>query len=182
MAVVEYPAVAQMDSDGNEHCTIERAGRFLRLNAIECRLADTLHLPQEDKDQIFLRLVFNFVAGVSDDHNKNISFIMNQQGVWRLSPAYDVVFTANIWEDPSAHIHSMGVMGKRSAISVSDLLDFGDDFVKNPKEMILRVANAVAQFESICHSIGVDHAICRKIKKVINGLVTDDIHLFHSLK
>lgn len=182
MAVVEYPAVAQMDSDGNEHCTIERAGRFLRLNAIECRLADTLHLPQEDKDQIFLRLVFNFVAGISDDHNKNISFIMNQQGVWRLSPAYDVVFTANIWEDPSAHIHAMGVMGKRSAISVSDLLDFGDDFVKNPKEMILRVANAVAQFESICHSIGVDHAICRKIKKVIDGLVTDDIHLFHSLK
>lgn len=147
-----------------------------------CWLADTLHLPQEDKDQIFLRMVFNFVAGVSDDHNKNISFIMNQQGVWRLSPAYDVVFTANIWEDPSAHIHAMGVMGKRSAISVSDLLDFGDDFVKNPKEMILRVANAVAQFESICHSIGVDHAICRKIKKVIDGLVTDDIHLFHSLK
>ena len=38
VAVVEYPAVAQMDSDGNEHCTIERAGRLLRLNAIECRL------------------------------------------------------------------------------------------------------------------------------------------------
>ena len=48
--------------------------------------------------------------------------------------------------------------------------------------MILRVANAVAQFESICNSIVVDHAFCRKIKKVINGLVTDDIHLFHSLK
>lgn len=37
-AVVEYPAVAQMDADGNEHCTIERAGRLLRLNAKECRL------------------------------------------------------------------------------------------------------------------------------------------------
>lgn len=38
VAAVEYPAVAQMDSDGNEHCTIERAGRLLRLNAKECRL------------------------------------------------------------------------------------------------------------------------------------------------
>lgn len=37
-AFVEYPAVAQMDSDGNEHCTIECAGRLLRLNAKECRL------------------------------------------------------------------------------------------------------------------------------------------------
>lgn len=37
-AVVEYPAVAQTDADCNEHCTIERAGRLLRLNAKECRL------------------------------------------------------------------------------------------------------------------------------------------------
>jgi hypothetical protein len=37
-AVIEYPAVAQMDADCNEHCTIERAGRLLRLNAKECRL------------------------------------------------------------------------------------------------------------------------------------------------
>lgn len=36
-AVVEYPAVAQMDADCNEHCTIERAGRLLRLNAKDCR-------------------------------------------------------------------------------------------------------------------------------------------------
>jgi hypothetical protein len=37
-AVIEYPAVAQMDADCNEHCTIERAGRLLRLNAKECHL------------------------------------------------------------------------------------------------------------------------------------------------
>ena len=37
-AVIEYPAVAQMDADSNEHCTIERAGGLLRLNAKECRL------------------------------------------------------------------------------------------------------------------------------------------------
>ena len=37
-AVVEYSATAQTDADGNEHCTIECAGRLLRLNAKECRL------------------------------------------------------------------------------------------------------------------------------------------------
>ncbi|MGM9868803.1 MAG: type II toxin-antitoxin system HipA family toxin [Sodaliphilus sp.] len=147
-----------------------------------CWLADTLHLPQEDKDQIFLRMVFNFVAGVSDDHNKNISFIMDKQGVWRLSPAYDVTFTANTWEDPSAHIHSMGVMGKRSALTTGDLLDFGDDFVEDPKEMILQVMNAVGKFETLCHSHGVDKATCRRIKKVIDGLVTDDIQLLNAPK
>ena len=33
-----------------------------------------------------------------------------------LSPAYDVMFTANTWENSSAHIHSMGVMGKRLSL------------------------------------------------------------------
>lgn len=32
-----------------------------------CWLAETLNLPQEDKDQIFIRMVFNYVAGISDD-------------------------------------------------------------------------------------------------------------------
>ena len=37
-AVVEYSATAQTDADGNEFCTIERAGIRLYLNAKECRL------------------------------------------------------------------------------------------------------------------------------------------------
>ena len=28
----------------------------------------------------------------ADDHNKNFSFIMDKNGRWRLSPAYDVMF------------------------------------------------------------------------------------------
>lgn len=71
-----------------------------------CWLAETLKLPQEDKDQIFIRMVFNYVAGISDDYNKNISFIMDKTGRWRLSPAYDVMFTANTWENSSAHIYN----------------------------------------------------------------------------
>lgn len=95
-----------------------------------CWLAETLKLPQEDKDQIFIRMVFNYVAGISDDYNKNISFIMDKTGRWRLSPAYDVMFTANTWENSSAHIHSMGVMGKRSALTTSDFVNFAEDFLE----------------------------------------------------
>lgn len=93
-------------------------------------LSNNLGLPQEDRDQIFIRMVFNYVAGVSDDHNKNFSFIMDKNGRWRLSPAYDVMFTANIWEDSSAHIHSLGIMGKRSAVTIADFMDFAEDFVE----------------------------------------------------
>ena len=147
-----------------------------------CWISDTLKLPQEDKDQIFIRMVFNYVAGISDDHNKNISFIMDKTGAWRLSPAYDVMFTANTWENSSAHIHSMGVMGKRSALTTSDFVNFAEDFVEEPEKKILQVFDAVSRFQSLCVKYGIDKAISDKIQHVLDGLVIDDLNLLESRK
>lgn len=133
-----------------------------------CWLADTLNLPQEDRDQIFIRMVFNFVGGISDDHSKNTSFMMNKSGRWRLSPAYDLTFTANIWENSSAHIHSMGIMEKRSNLTVSDFIEFAEDFVDNPKQKIERVMDAVSKFRDWCTEYSVDNGIKDKIQNVLN--------------
>ncbi len=135
-----------------------------------CWLSDRLNLPKEDRDQIFLRMVFNFVAGVSDDHNKNISFTMDRDGVWRLSPAYDVMFTANVWENSSAYIHSMGVMGKRSSLTREDFLDFAEDFVDNPQEKIDKVISAVSRFGAFCDNYGVEQGVKSKIQSVLDTL------------
>lgn len=140
-------------------------------------VADRLSLPQEDKDQLFIRMVFNYVAGVSDDHNKNFSFLMNKSGRWRLSPAYDVMFSANTWENSSASIHSMGVMGKRSSLMTSNFLDFAEDFVEKPEEKIRKVFQAVGKFRILCEKYNVDPDIAGKIESVLNGLVVDDIGL-----
>lgn len=144
-----------------------------------CWLADILKLPQEDKDQLFIRMVFNFIAGVSDDHNKNISFLMDKDGTWRLSPAYDVMFSANTWEDSSAHIHCMGVMGKKSALTTSDFIDFAEDFVEDPVGKMQRVFNAVEQFESLCKQYQVEADVTNKIKGVLNALVVDDCNIMN---
>lgn len=139
-----------------------------------CWLADKLSLPQEDKDQLFIRMVFNYVAGISDDHNKNFSFLMDKTGRWRLSPAYDVMFSANTWENSSAHIHCMGVMGKRSSLTISDFVEFAEDFVDNPEEKITKVLHAVDQFIPLCEKHGVDKVVSEKIKNVLDGLVLDE--------
>ena len=131
-------------------------------------LSKTLGLPQEDRDQIFIRMVFNYVAGVSDDHSKNFSFIMDKNGRWRLSPAYDVMFTANIWEDRSAYIHSLGIMGKKSAVTIADFMDFAEDFVENPKAMIDRVINAVAKFGQWCDHYNVDAGTKKIIQNALD--------------
>jgi serine/threonine-protein kinase HipA len=48
-----------------------------------------LNLPYEHSKQQYLRMVFNVIARNVDDHSKNVSFRMNREGVWQLSPAYD---------------------------------------------------------------------------------------------
>ena len=138
-----------------------------------CWLSDTLSLPQEDRDQIFIRMVFNFVAGVSDDHSKNISFMMDKSGVWRLAPAYDVMFTSNVWENSSDYIHSMGVMGKRSGLKAADFLDFSEDFVDQPREKIERVLDSVSLFSSLCERYSVEKGIRDRIQSVLNRLLLD---------
>ena len=49
-----------------------------------------LHLPEADCYEVFRRMVFNILANNTDDHNKNFSFVMSEDGTWRLSPAYDI--------------------------------------------------------------------------------------------
>lgn len=131
-------------------------------------LANTLALPQEDREQLFLRMVFNFAAGVSDDHNKNFSFTMDKRGKWRLSPAYDVMFTANIWEDHSAHIHALGIMGKRSSVNIVDFVDFAGDFIDNPKEKIKRVLASVSKFGMWCEKYNIGPGIRAKIQSALD--------------
>ena len=104
----------------------------------------------------------------ADDHNKNFSFIMDKNGRWRLSPAYDVMFTANIWEDRSAYIHSLGIMGKKSAVTIADFMDFAEDFVENPKEIIERVLNAVAKFGQWCDHYNVDAGTKKLIQNALD--------------
>lgn len=140
-----------------------------------CWLAETLHLPQEDKDQLFIRMVFNFAAGVTDDHNKNFSFLMDKSGRWRLSPAYDVMFSANTWEDSSAHVHVMGMMGKRSSLSISDFIDFAEDFVDEPMSKIEKVLQSVGLFQSLCAKYNVDKDISAQIENVLKGLIINDV-------
>ncbi|MDQ0569546.1 serine/threonine-protein kinase HipA [Variovorax paradoxus] len=47
--------------------------------------------PQEDLAELFRRLVFNLAVGNSDDHVKNHGALRGEDGLWRLSPAFDLV-------------------------------------------------------------------------------------------
>jgi serine/threonine-protein kinase HipA len=46
-------------------------------------------------EEQFRRMVFNIVGRNQDDHVKNIAFLMNKQGEWSLSPAFDMTYSFN---------------------------------------------------------------------------------------
>ena len=54
-----------------------------------------LRLTYAEAREMFRRMVFNVVVRNQDDHTKNISFLMGEDGKWRLSPAYDMGYAYN---------------------------------------------------------------------------------------
>jgi serine/threonine-protein kinase HipA len=79
-----------------------------------------LGLPREAVEQQFHRMAFNVVARNQDDHVKNIAFLMDREGRWSLSPAFDLVYAYNPRGRWTAQ-HQMSVNGKRDGFTIEDL-------------------------------------------------------------
>jgi len=86
-----------------------------------------LKLSQADVEQLFRRMVFNEVSKNYDDHVKNISFLMNREGTWRLAPAYDMTFAYNpnsIWLSQ----HQIKINNKREDLELQDMITCGKKY------------------------------------------------------
>ncbi len=110
-----------------------------------------------DSVEAFKRMVFNIYAFNCDDHTKNISFLMDKQGQWKLSPAYDVSFAYNpngLWTSS----HQMTVNGKRKNFTELDFENcakFGNLSHREVKNAIADVKAAVSNWKVIAKNTGV---------------------------
>lgn len=83
-----------------------------------------LRLNVDEIEQQVRRTIFNIIARNQDDHVKNIGYLMNRAGEWRLSPAFDVTFSYNP-DGPWTRMHQMSTNGKFDEFDRADLLEFG---------------------------------------------------------
>lgn len=67
--------------------------------------------------ECFRRMIFNVVAHNRDDHVKNFAFMMDRDGAWVLSPAYDLTFARG----PGGE-HSMTIDGEGKAPTLDGVL------------------------------------------------------------
>ena len=105
-----------------------------------------LRLTYPEAEEFYRRMVFNVVARNQDDHTKNISFLMNHKGEWRLSPAYDMSWAYNPAGGWTA-THQMSINNKWDAITRDDLLRVAYEMnIKRAKHIIDQVVEAVSQW------------------------------------
>lgn len=83
-------ALCHIDYNIPDLCSYEQYASYAR----------ALGMGKESLEQIYKRMVFAVVGVNCDDHVKNFSFLMDKQGRWGLSPAYDLTYAhkeGNAW-------------------------------------------------------------------------------------
>lgn len=122
-----------------------------------------LAMTQREFQEQFRRMVFNVVARNQDDHTKNIAFLMDKSGDWRLSPAFDVIYA---WNPSGAwtSTHQMSINGLRDAFTRDDLLQVAQQYhVKNADDILDGVAATVARWPEFAEEAGISDQVTATI-------------------
>lgn len=108
-----------------------------------------MRLPESTQEEIFRRMVFNYLANNTDDHNKNFSFLMDENGHWRLSPAYDMTYIFNSGGYLPETMHCLMMRGKLSGWTKNDALALAkENGIRKAKTIITEIAVAIKQFRT----------------------------------
>ena len=136
------------------HYDFNAAGEYGYEQALA--LIQQLNLGHHTMQELFRRMVFNVAARNQDDHTRNIAFLMDRQGRWRLAPAFDVVWSYNPagrWTNQ----HQMSINGKRDNFSRNDLLDIADAFgIKDAAAIVEKTVEAISRWSAFAAEAKVD--------------------------
>ena len=129
-----------------------------------------LGLDYNDKEQLFRRMVFNVLAGNIDDHDKNISFLMDQKGHWSLAPAYDMVYSI----DPDLLEVQKGqflsIRGKVHDISEKDIIALArENGIRNPGGIASQILDVISRVRDYLKAVDVADETCDTIEKELNS-------------
>ncbi|CCV65148.1 HipA domain protein (uncharacterized protein related to capsule biosynthesis enzymes) [Paracholeplasma brassicae] len=129
-------AIAHVDYDEPGLMSYERVTDIMYMMGI--RLSEN--------KQFFRRMVFNVMARNQDDHVKNISFLMDKNGKWTLSPAYDITYAYNP-EGKWTSRHQMTINNKDYDFTIDDLLKCGKHMKIKPEESMIIINEVLSSIK-----------------------------------
>lgn len=144
-----------------DHADFRKPGQYSYAEAFGVMRA--LRISRDGAEQFYRRMVFNLVARNQDDHTKNTAFMMDTDGTWYLTPAYDVSYSylpGSFWVDT----HQMTVNGKRNDFTLDDLLSVASQVRgMDARQIIKEVCEAVAQWPRFAREAGVPATASERI-------------------
>lgn len=106
-----------------------------------------LGLKHDDLVQGFKRMVFNVIGRNQDDHTKNVEFLMDEDGNWRLAPAFDMTYAFKT-DSPWVSKHQMTINGKNDNFVLDDLLKIANENrIKNATDIVEGIRDRFLHFE-----------------------------------
>ena len=159
-----YFAIKRFDRDGNKRYHMHTACGLLhsdfRAPSLDYEdliaLTGMLTRDVREVEKMYQLAVFNVLAHNRDDHAKNFSFLMDEQGQWELSPAYDLTFSSG----PRGEQSTM-VMGEGQNPKAEHLIKLGVD-AKIDKdrihEIIEQTKESLAKWPALAKQYGVSAA------------------------
>jgi len=141
--------------------TYERIAALLTRIPVEKRTADA--------EELCRRMIFNVLASNRDDHAKNFGFLMDGEGRWRLSPAYDLTFAVG----KNTERRQTGISGQWKNIGRDDLLSAAKQMrirAKRFAEIFNQVTTAVRDWPRYGETAGVTLERVAEISRFIRIL------------
>lgn len=120
----------------------------------------------KEAEKLFRLACFNVFAHNRDDHGKNFSFLMNEKGQWKFSPAYDLTFSYG----PGGQ-HCTTILKEGANPSRQNLINLAKMFSLNKgKQIIEEVRDAISQWSVIAGEIEISRQTTKLIQKEMNKI------------
>jgi serine/threonine-protein kinase HipA len=169
-----YFAIKRFDRDGDTRYHMHTACGLLhsdfRTPSLDYEdliaLTGMLARDVREVEKLYQLAVFNVLAHNRDDHSKNFSYLMDSQGGWKLSPAYDLTFSSG----PRGEQSTM-VVGEGRNPNTSHLLKLADEakIKKNRAEEIIEATkSSLSKWPELAKQYGVSDTNVKLIQKKMN--------------
>jgi serine/threonine-protein kinase HipA len=145
------------------HYDFNRSGAYSYEQALQ--VIRRLGLPMAAVEQQFRRMAFNVIARNHDDHVKNIAFLMDREGQWSLSPAYDINYSYapnGVW----TRQHQMSLNGKRDDFVMEDFRQCAESASMKrgrAEEIVGEVRGAVADWQTFADEAAIPERYAERI-------------------
>ncbi len=147
------------------HLDFRQAGAHSYEQAL--RTLRQLEMSSASVEEQFRRMAFNILGRNQDDHVKNIAFLMDRAGNWRLSPAFDMTYSYNPAGDWTS-THQMSLNGKRDGFDLDDFKTCAKGIAmqrNRAAEIVAQVHDAVLRWRDFADEAGVPEDVAEGIAR-----------------